>query len=141
MLLQSLHTKFMWFYCSCVEEKKMLKLKRAKCAIQTNTNSSVFTSSFGPFTEPKPTSIQLFKQNLEHKHVFASKNNEHRRKKKKNPPLRAFVLWHGSIFAYASSALTPCQLLNWIFNVNFLTSILPVQQTHWLDLLIVDTRD
>ena len=66
---------------------------------------------------------------------------EGKKKKKKNPPLRAPVLWHGSIFAYASSALTPCRVLNWIFNVNFLTSILPLQQTHWLDLLIVDTRD
>ena len=58
------------FTVHALRKKKMLKLKRAKCAIQTNTNSSVFTSSFGPFTEPKPTSIQLFKQNLETQTCF-----------------------------------------------------------------------
>ena len=38
----SLYSKFMWFYCSCVEKKKKkkpktLKLKYAKCAIQIGT--------------------------------------------------------------------------------------------------------
>ena len=33
----SLHSKFMWFYCSCAEKKKKLKLKCAKRTIQMGT--------------------------------------------------------------------------------------------------------
>ena len=32
-----LHSKFMWFYCSCAEKKKKLKLKCAKRTIQMGT--------------------------------------------------------------------------------------------------------
>ena len=33
----SIHSKFMWFYCSCAKKKKNAEHKRAKHAIQMGT--------------------------------------------------------------------------------------------------------